>query len=94
MYDYLKLPEHMRGGTRRYIEQGIIPGDFLQGVISNDLSRAAGAADDINRDLLYFWAGWFYNEAPSQSFGSPQKMAAWAEHRGLEGLKETHENAG
>lgn len=34
--NYSILPEHMREGTRRYIEHGNRPGDFLYLVLSND----------------------------------------------------------
>ena len=77
------IPERMMGGIRRYIDHGIIPGDFLQAVITNDLRRACAAADDENLKNLAAFIAYFYNEAPSACWGSPEKMkrwAAWAAH--------------
>lgn len=78
--DYSLLPEALRGGALRYIEQGILPGSFLQAVIRNDLSGALGQADSNNltwiRDIVSFW----YNEAPGACWGSREKMEAWVEH--------------
>jgi hypothetical protein len=42
--DYSELPEHLRGGMERYLEQGLPPGAFLQHVIANDLREACGRA--------------------------------------------------
>jgi hypothetical protein len=72
-----RIPERMRGGISRYIDKGIPPGDFLTAVISNDLREACGRADDENRYLLWDYMVFFYNEAPSESWGSPEKMKAW-----------------
>lgn len=87
MFDYSKLPDHMQDGTRLYIEHGILPGSFLTAVICNDLFTAMWKADDINRYRLFDWCSFFYNEAPSQCFGSPDKMEKWMAHGGMSGLE-------
>ncbi len=84
--DYSGLPEHMRAGTRRWIEEGIIPGDFLQAVITNDLKEAVFRADGINIHLIVEWVQFFVWKAPSGSQGSPVHMKEWARHGGLNGL--------
>lgn len=48
MLDYTRLPVHIRGGAKRYIEHGVRPGSFLTAVIRNDLIHAMRYADDIN----------------------------------------------
>ena len=81
MMDYDKLPEHCRGGMKRYIEDGVIPGKFLQKVICNDLVGALGRADSINTARIRDYADFLYNEAPTPSWGSKEKMEAWAKKR-------------
>ena len=75
--NYESLPEHMREGTRLYIEHGIEPGGFLTAVICNDLFEAFGHADWINQERMKDWVMFFYNEAPAGCFGSRKKMDAW-----------------
>ena len=71
------IPERMRGSITRYIEDRVIPGGFLQAVICNNLSEAVGRADDENIRNLPAYCNFFYNYAPSQCWGSPEKMAKW-----------------
>jgi hypothetical protein len=85
MYNYDLLPEHMRGGARLWIENGIPPGSFMMAVLCNDLKEAFFRADRINlermKDNIMFW----YWEAPSECWGSPEKIKRWHEHEGLSG---------
>ena len=53
MPNYSKLPKHIQGGVKRYIERGVLPGDFLQAVICNDLKESFGRADDINISKMF-----------------------------------------
>jgi len=82
------LPQHMQEAIYRYISQGIEPGSFAFGVLCNDLVEAFACADDINSAHMRVWANWLYNYAPRECWGSPAKVAAWAAHRGLSGLKD------
>lgn len=75
--DYGVIPEHCRGGMKRYIEHGILPGSFLQAIICNDLVGAAGKADDINVFCLINYANFLYNHMPSEAWGSKERMLAW-----------------
>jgi hypothetical protein len=77
------IPGHMIGGMRRYIECGIRPGDFLTAVLSNDLMEACGRADYANRHCLFNYATFLYNYAPRECFGSPERVDAWIERKGL-----------
>lgn len=52
-------------------------GSFMMAVVSNDLHEACSRADDVNRYNLWDIVGWFYNEAPSDAWGSPAKVNAW-----------------
>jgi hypothetical protein len=71
------IPERMMGGITRYIEQGIPPGDFLNAIIDNNLSEAVSRADDENMANLPAYVAYFYNEAPSPCWGSPERRKAW-----------------
>ena len=73
------IPAHMRGAIIRYLNNGISPGDFLTAVINNDLSEAVGRADDQNIHLLPNYIKWFYNHAPSGSWGRASATKDWYE---------------
>ena len=82
--NYEQLPEHIRDGMRRYVESGIEPGSFLTAVLCNDLMRAIGVADEINRARLWDICAFLYNEAPSTCFGSVEAFQSWTQRGGLE----------
>jgi hypothetical protein len=75
--DEYGIPERMQGGIIRYYENGIPPGDFLSAVIDNDLSEAVARADDENVHLLKAYVMWFYNQAPSGSWGREGSVQRW-----------------
>lgn len=83
--DYSRLPEHMRGGMRRYIENGIPPGSFQRAVLSNDLMGAYRKGDDINTAAMRDYAMFLYNDAPSGCYGSPAHVVDWIAQGGLNG---------
>jgi len=74
-----RVPEHLRGGLQRYIEQGIKPGDFLTAVLENDLMEAMGRGDLASLAGLFGLCGWLYNEAPAACHGSEAKVRKWIE---------------
>jgi len=79
MPNYNMLPEHFRDGMKRYIENGIIPGNFLQAVICNDLKKSVWYADNIDTILqLSNCINFFHWEIPGTAWGSKEKMEAWA----------------
>lgn len=78
---YDALPEYMRESARLYIEDGFLPGSFLMAVLCNDLVGAGGAADAVNKHMLFVWAGWLYNDVPSPAWGSREKVEEWAANR-------------
>lgn len=61
----------------RYVEQGIPTGDFLRGVLTNNLNEAMGRADLTNRATLWNIVTFCYNEIPSACWGSEEKVIAW-----------------
>lgn len=81
--DWSLVPEHMIGGLRRYIEDGIPPGSFLTALLSNDLRGTFERADEENSARVGDWVRFLYNYAPSPCWGSPAKFDAWCKHGGL-----------
>lgn len=77
MFNYNLLPEHIRGGVQRYIEDGILPGDFLKAVICNDLRESFARADEINMLRMFDIISFFYYEAPRGCWGAEEKMLDW-----------------
>ena len=76
--NYALLPEHLRDGMRRYIEEHFRPdGDFLFGVLINNFIEACGPADSISIQHLPEIALFLYNEAPSGCWGSTRKVEKW-----------------
>lgn len=71
------IPDRMALGIHNYIKHHILPGDFLQAVICNDLSDAVGKADDENMRNLPAYVSYFYNKAPNICWGSEAKMLKW-----------------
>ena len=71
------IPEHVMLSLRRYIEDHQSVGHFLTAVLENDLQEAVGRADDHNLANLPAYIGYLYNEAPSNCWGSPQKVEKW-----------------
>ena len=86
--DYSGLPEHMRGGMKRYLEHGIMPGDFLTAVLRNDLMEAMGRADETNLYALPSYGRFLYYYAPRGSYGSPENVKAWVEARAADRARE------
>lgn len=72
------IPERMAGGLARWIEHGVLPGEFLQAVLRNDLREAVGRADAENLAALPAYIGYLYNEAPGGCWGSLEHMTKWA----------------
>ena len=83
----LKIPERMHEGILNYVNHGILPGDFLKAIITNDLKEAVNRADDENLDLLVAYVSLFYNHTPFPCYGSKHKMDAWViYHRNLNAI--------
>jgi hypothetical protein len=78
---YHLLPEGAQSGMQLWIERGIYPGSFLTAVLNNDLMGACIAADHLNQSLLYDYAKWLVNHAPSRCYGSRVNVVAWEQDR-------------
>lgn len=78
-YNRMKVPVHIHRGIADYITRGVIPGDFLQGMITCDLRKVMWHADDKNQKALAAIYSFFYNYAPTLCWGSKENMLNWAD---------------
>lgn len=83
--EYAAIPAHMQASLIEYVNKGVIPGDFLQAVLANDLFKAVGHADGHNLPLLPQYVRWLYNKAPVACVGFRRAVEEWAAAGGLEG---------
>ena len=74
---YDKLPEHLQGGMKRYVEKGIGAGHFLTAVLSNDLVGAVSRGDPASLEALPDIVRWLYWEIPSNAWGSSEAVKNW-----------------
>lgn len=77
------IPLRMHGGLIRWILDGIKPGHFLTAVIENNLSESISRGDEINIALLQNYVKFLYNDAPSNCWGSKEKVELWAQQKGF-----------
>lgn len=77
MYRSYYIPLRMMPGIRRYIEDGIMPGDFLTAIFENDLVHSMGLADDENLENIPAYASYLYNEVPQSCWGSKKIVKDW-----------------
>ena len=85
MINYDRLPEHMRGAAKRYVEEGIKPGVFLTAVLCNNLKNACIHAGSINLGAMRDWVLWLSNEPPPACHGSTSRVNAWCKKGGALG---------
>ena len=71
------IPDYMRPGFQRYVDDHILPGSFLTAVLMNNFMEACAQADVNNELCLRAYAKLLYNEVPSSCYGSPNEVMAW-----------------
>jgi hypothetical protein len=73
---YGKIPnQKMVTGIRNYADYGIMPGQFLIALITNDLRETFNRADQTNKPLIPEWLTWTWWDAPGIfSVNSKDKM--------------------
>ena len=76
-----RIRPSMLDAIDRYINDRILPGNFLRAIISNDLRESTGRADDDNLRNIPAFVAFFWNEAPASCWGSTEKMKAWIENK-------------
>jgi hypothetical protein len=81
------FPELAWHGVRRYILDGVRPGQGLRAFLEGDLFEVYRRCDDGflagMRTMVRFLAG----PCPQGCYGSKERVDLWMEHRGLRGLE-------
>jgi len=69
--------EQVKETLERYVNDRCPTGGFLHAVLSNDLTEACARADMRNQRQLPEIVTYIYNNIPSISWGSPEKVEKW-----------------
>lgn len=80
------VPEHLRGGLCRYVEQGIEPGNGLRMILENrPLGTVVAAVDrDVEPHLGSIFR-FLYNAVGAPAWGDEERVAAWLAQKGMQG---------
>ncbi len=68
-----------------YVERGVLPGWFLQAVITNNFRQAVFRVPKEEANNLEAYAHYFYAIVPAECHGSEEAMKAWVARGGKEG---------
>lgn len=77
------VPSHMHHVVLDWVANGRTYDDFFSSIVNNDLMEAIKNADDVNRHMLVQYGTFLYNGAPSECFGSKEKVMAWSAQGGM-----------
>ena len=75
----LALPPLVQEAIDQYVWYGRPTGDFVNAVLSNNLMKAVGLADDFSLACLKDICTYIYNAVPSVCHGSPEAVKAHIE---------------
>lgn len=85
-----KIPEHLRGGLTRYLNNHIKPGDFLTAVLTNNLMGAFKTGDEKSLASIKDIIAYLYWEVGMDCYGTQEKFNSWIV-KGLEEQKTNYE---
>jgi hypothetical protein len=74
----------MKAALDRYVNERIVPGDFLFAVLSNDLFNAIERArrlDRVSIDVMREIVEYIYNEIPSNAWGDRKTVLEYLASR-------------
>lgn len=83
------IPQHLRDGIIAYIEIGRPVGNFLEGIICNDLKRAIFSAHPGVLVNVPSIVRWFWNFAPATCHGNENHYRGWIDAKQSAALKES-----
>jgi hypothetical protein len=72
-----RVAENLQEGLQQYIENHILPGNFLTACLENNLKNALGFASTKTWDYVFSVMNFLYNYAPAFIWGSPVKVKDW-----------------
>ncbi len=74
------VPEHLRPGLRRYIEDGVRPGDALFAILCNaPAAEVVLRCDELVLPRLADIYRFLHNDCPSQCWGTRSTCEAWVQ---------------
>lgn len=76
-----KIPEEIKSSLKRYVDNKIPTGSFLQSVLENNLMNAVAKADYHNSKIISEICHYIYNTLPSNCYGSPEIVKEWLRGR-------------
>ncbi len=79
------LPEYMWPGIWRYVQDGVLFGDFLMAVFENNFFEMCLRADDKNEEYIFNYGKLLYH-VPRACHGAPEAVQAWHSGFGLRGI--------
>ena len=85
VYDGKPIPELTRSGLAKYVLYGAPVGSFLNGLLTNDLRIAVGAADAENALLLKEYVMWLNNNPSGNCWGTDARVRLWQQTGGMVG---------
>lgn len=76
--EHFQLPKLILDGLQRWVDDGIMPGGFLEAVLRDaPLSIVCGRADDDNGRVLQKLVWHLRNKVPPECWGSESRVRAW-----------------
>jgi len=75
--DYFLVSDDILASINRYALHHERRGHFLTAVLENNLLEALGRADPENEKVIHQIVCYCYNEIPSSSWGSADKVKSW-----------------
>tara|TARA_Y100000401_G_scaffold115030_1_gene117998 strand:+ start:616 stop:897 length:282 start_codon:yes stop_codon:yes gene_type:complete len=75
--DYRRLPKPFKEEMKKYVEEGIETGSSLKYILQNDLFKTMMYSDPDNQELIKDVVLWIWNQLPSETYGTPDKVDKW-----------------
>lgn len=79
------IPESLQKSLIDYIENGKKPGSCLMAILENKLVESFLTSDDDTSERMKDIVFYLYNTAPSNCWGSPEKVSSWMQKGGWHG---------
>ncbi len=73
----MALPRDIEESIKRYVNDGVPTGGFLEACIENDLKEAVGRADMVNIRIIPTIVAYLYNETPAGCWGYKGAFEKW-----------------
>jgi len=81
--DSVNAPHEYKDALVRYVQGAVYPGDFLYGLLTQDLKMVMGHADGTSLFYLQAIYKYAYNVIPSMCFGSKAVVDNFLQSSGL-----------